>query len=289
MGKLVVSRETFGKKNKWRGLLRAVVRFFVLLCHNDVDDVANHDDLLDALAFEERLDILTGERSRFHGFRVQRSGQRNARAHFAVDLHAVLHNDLNKRALVVDRPGRVLQWRIAEALVDLLADMRSHGREQQNQGVELVFGELALGVEVVGERHHARDGGVELHALVVLANLLDGRVDGALLIRVGIAFALHHLLQRPDPVEEAAAAARALLVPGNRLVERAHKHDVRAEGVRAVNGDVVVGVDNVAAGLAHLFAVAAKHHAVARALHIRFAGRNVSAVVEEFMPEARVQ
>ena len=57
-------------QNKRRGLLRAALRFFVLLCYDDVDDVANYDNLLDAFAFEERLDVVAGKRRFFHSFRI---------------------------------------------------------------------------------------------------------------------------------------------------------------------------------------------------------------------------
>ena len=51
----------------------------------------------------------------------------------------------------------------------------------------------------------------------------------------------------------------------------------------------IVGVDDVAARLRHLLAALAEDHAVARTLGIRLLGGDNTDIIQELVPEARVQ
>ena len=113
--------------------------------------------------------------------------------------------------------------------------MRGDRVQAEHQRLELTAADLAVGVHVVDEGHHRGDAGVELHALVVIGDLLDHRVDRNFHLLAHALFIDEHLLQTPHALQEAAAAARALGRPRNRLVKRAHEHLIHAEGVRAEN------------------------------------------------------
>ena len=182
-----------------------------------------------------------------------------------------------------------MQGLVAKLLVHLLGDVRRKGVQKLQQRMQLIPCETALGVHVVDKAHHGGDGRVELHALDILRDLPDAGMQARVQLRARNPLPLHQLGHAPYAVEEAAAALRSLLVPGNGLVERAHEHDVHAEGIRAELIDIIVGVYDVAAGLGHLLAIGPQHHAMARSLLIGFLRGYESAIVEEFVPEARVQ
>ena len=260
------------------------------LSDHDVHNVLDHNDLAYRLAFEERLNIRRSLCGSLDRSLVGVRGQRDAAAHLAVDLHAVLHGGCDQRALVADGPLAVVQlFGIAERLVHLLGNVRRKGAEELEQRVQLVLCDAALCVNVVHKAHHRGDRRVELHALDVLRNLFDAGVEARAQLGVRVALALDHVRKPPYAIQELPAALRSLGIPRDRLVERAHEHDVQAERVRAVDRDVIVRIDHVAARFRHFLAVRAEHHAVARPLHVRFGRRDKAAVIQELMPEARVE
>ena len=167
--------------------------------------------------------------------------------------------------------------------------MGSNGVQQHQQGMELLFGDGAQIVHLVYHGHHSGDGGVVLHGLVVLGHLLYGAVnDGHQFGTYALCIA-EHILQTPHSVKEPAAAPGAGGTPGNGLIERAHEHLIETESICAHFVYHVVGVDNIASGLGHLFVVFAQYHAVTGALLIGLLGGNHADIIKELMPETGVQ
>ena len=112
--------------------------------------------------------------------------------------------------------------------------------------------------EVVGEFHEAGDGGVELEAVQVridflygLVKLPAGVVGAAAVDGVGEVCGVT-LEQVPDAVRPAGYAVDARVGPVATLVPGAEEHEIGANDVGAKGFDVLVGADDVAAGLAHL-------------------------------------
>jgi hypothetical protein len=93
----------------------------------------------------------------------------------------------------------------------------------------------------------------------------------------------------PDALEEAVDAFDAGGGPGFYLVEGAHEHFEEAEGVGAIFGDDVVGVDDVAAGFGHFLAVFAEDESLVDEFLERFVVGDEAAVEEDFVPEAGVE
>jgi len=257
---------------------------------DDVEQTARDEDQLahggaaheglDGLVLQQLFAVGLGQAGRHH----------DARAHLALDLDGDLHLVSDELILVIRRPALRVD-RLAEAALfpHFLSDVRGNRVEAQHQGLEFAAGDLAVRIDIVDEGHHRRDGGVELHALVVLGHLLDHGVDRNFHLLAHALLFHEHILQTPDALKEAAAAARALRGPRNRLIERAHEHLVQTERIRADFRDGVVRIDDVAAGLGHLFAVGAQDHAVAGALLVGLLVRDRADIVEEQVPEAGIE
>ena len=69
----------------------------------------------------------------------------------------------------------------------------------------------------------------------------------------------------PDLFKEAHHALYAVGVPRLLVFERAEEHFVEAQGVRAVAGDYVVGIDDIAAALAHFVRARVHYYEIGRA------------------------
>ena len=161
---------------------------------------------------------------------------------------------------------------------------------------------------MVGEFHHPRDRGVEGHRPRVFGDGLDRFVQQTTGFLVGIfvgfsvgdrggqAVVVGILVddQPPDAVEEVSHAGDALHRPRLGRLQRSHEHLVQTKAVGTVVFDDVVRVDDVAAGLGHLhrFAVRAgfaQDHALVDQSAERFGRADVAAVVQDLVPEPRVQ
>ena len=70
------------------------------------------------------------------------------------------------------------------------------------------------------------------------------------------------MIMRHALLQEAVDAFDALHPPGLGGLQRAHEHFVQPHRVGAVLLDDLVGIDDVAAGLAHLLVVFAEDHAL---------------------------
>ena len=134
--------------------------------------------------------------------------------------------------------------------------MRSDGIKQQRDGVEFFAGGLAARVNRIERRHYRRDGGIELAGFVIVAHLLDERVE----IEVGSIYfaACDKILRVPVSCEEAVAAFDAFGRPRSGFLVISDEEYEHSEHVRAVLFHDVVGVYDVAARFAHLFAVRAE-------------------------------
>ena len=77
--------------------------------------------------------------------------------------------------------------------------MGDEGAQQKQQLLQVALGE-ALGIEVVHQRHHGGDGGIELQLLDVVADLLDGLVNGGHVALGDILLRLCHIHQLPHAV-----------------------------------------------------------------------------------------
>ena len=160
--------------------------------------------------------------------------------------------------------------------------MGGEGAEQQNQSAKVAPGAAAR-VEVVDEAHHGGDSGVEFHGLDVVRHLFDGLMDGWLMGRGVVRTGLAAFRQVPDPVQKPLAALHRVVGPGGGFLKVADEHDIEPQGVRAVGGNDVVGVDHVAPALAHLLPALAQNHAVAGALPVGLLGGDEAQVIEELM------
>ena len=130
--------------------------------------------------------------------------------------------------------------------------MGSEGAEHKKHRLDVAAGGSVV-AELVHKSHQRGDGGIELHILDILGDLLDGAV-GLLLVCLGIALAAFEtgLGKVPDAVKEALAALDGALLPGSSLFKVAKEHNIGAESIGAEGLDNIVRVDNVTQTLAHL-------------------------------------
>ncbi len=226
-----------------------------LSVRDDVDEAAWHDnDFADLLAFEEGNDLLVGEGGFFHRLVVRVLGHRDLRAELAHHLH-------RDRDLVVDKHGLFVGWPIrvgdgggiAELGPEFLGEVGREGRKDAREAVELVAGE---GFTRVDELEDRGDRGVEGQLLDVRAGFGDeavelffrrfigGARDGDRAVFVGA--------EAPDFLEQSVQTHDVARIPRLARFEGSHVHLVEAEGVGAVVGDHIVGVDNILEGLGHL-------------------------------------
>ena len=95
--------------------------------------------------------------------------------------------------------------------------------------------------------------------------------------------------QPPDAREEARDALDAGHRPRLRGLQRPHEHEVAAQSIRAVFGDDVVRVDDVAAALAHLLAVLAEDESLIHEPLERLGRGDVAEVVQHLVPKPFVE
>ena len=205
-------------------------RFIFDRLADDIQQATRHeDDLLHLRVADELLDRLVLQQL-LAVVLAQRGGHHDAAAHLALDLHGDFHLVRDELVFVVGRPALRID-RLAEAadLPHFLRHVRGNRVQAQQQGAQFAARHAAAGVDFVDVGHHRRDGGVVLHALVILGDLLNHRVDRGLHLVAHALLVRQDILQAPDALDEAAAAARALGRPRNRLIERAHEHLIHTE------------------------------------------------------------
>src|SRR5207253_9701501 len=101
----------------------------------------------------------------------------------------------------------------------------------------------------------------------------------------GVVFVLE---QTPDAGEKTGKAFHAFHAPWLHLLERAHKHFVATKGVRAVLGDDIEWIDDIAPALRHFAVVVAQDYSLVHQTLERLRFRNVAAIEEHLVPEARI-
>ncbi len=191
--------------------------------------------------------VFTGDA--LHGLIVGVQRYDNCSLQLTSDLNGDLLLGIYCLGLVILRP-RLLTGHTSKALnlPKLLGDMRREGAEQDEQGLYVSPRGLVF-VEGVDQRHECSNGGVELHALNILADLLYGLVY-LRLVSLGVSVSVQWVLSEvPDPVEEALAALDRSIGPWNGLLEVADKHDIQTQGIRAEFVNYIVGVHDISPGL----------------------------------------
>src|SRR5271167_809074 len=93
----------------------------------------------------------------------------------------------------------------------------------------------------------------------------------------------------PDALEEAFNALDSTRLPGLHLLEGAHEHLVDAQSVGAIRPHDVVGVDDVASGLAHLLAVFAENDALVNEFGEWLGVANHTEIEKDLVPETCVE
>ena len=132
---------------------------------------------------------------------------------------------------------------------------------------------------------HVVDGRREPDLLQQLRAAL--RFGGQALLELGLALLVHE--QAPHPAQETINALDAFGAPGLHHLQRPHEHLVEAEGVGAILGENIVGVDDVAARLGHFLAVFAEDQALVDELEEWLRRGDVAEVEEHLVPEAGVE
>ena len=102
------------------------------LFHNDVDDLAGHEDLFDdLLSFEEGSNSVIGFSSCHCSVLIAACGDGHSGADLAVDLHTDFYSGVDGLGLIIFRPcGHSEEALSADQLIDLLCDMRSKRRKE---------------------------------------------------------------------------------------------------------------------------------------------------------------
>src|SRR3989344_9349924 len=185
---------------------------------------------------------------------------------------------------------------------EFLGHMRREGRQYLQETDELVFVDAFLFCDI-RERHHRRNGGIELERLYVTSHfqyrfvqLPLGPLGSSLFVACPVAIrakrgcgtGVRSLSQPPHAFKESPRAYHALRAPRDRIGEGPHEHFVHAERVGAVGLHDVVGIYHVAVALAHLLSVWRLDESDGDQTHERLVSGNDADVVQEFVPKARV-
>ena len=161
---------------------------------------------------------------------------------------------------------------MAEALPQLLRDVRRDRRDHQHQGLDGGARHAVQAGQVVVVRDELRDRRVRPHVLHLDAHVGDRAVQGAqrrdLRLVVGRGDGAGLLVHdvAPQALQEPLRADDGTRLPRARQVQRAHRHLVDAERVGAVLLVHLVGRDDVLQRLAHL-AVLALHDLAVPGVH----------------------
>src|SRR5204862_8064428 len=94
--------------------------------------------------------------------------------------------------------------------------------------------------------------------------------------------------QAPDAGEKSPEAFHSLHAPRLHLFERAHEHFVGAKGVRAVLGDDIEWIDDIAPALRHFAVVFAQDYSLVHQTLERLRFRNVAEIKKHLVPEPRI-
>src|SRR5437868_14584953 len=94
--------------------------------------------------------------------------------------------------------------------------------------------------------------------------------------------------QTPDADEKTRKAFHAFHAPRLHLLERAHKHFVATKGVRAVLGDDIEWIDDIAPALRHFAVVFAQDYSLVHQPLDRPRFRNVAEIEKHLRPDARI-
>ena len=213
-------------------------------------------------ALQRRHHLLIGPGGGLQGGRVGVGGDRDDRAHLAVDLHRHLDPVLDQQRRVDLRellPGQRLL--VAQPGPQLLGGVRGQRRQHQRQRLghrprrAAVRVGLGDGVVQLGD---PGDRGVEPQRLVALAHRGDGPVQQPVQLQrhldVGHVRLAGLLVQHhpPDPLQQPVRPDDRLGVPRPGLVQRAGEHLEQPERVGAVGGHELVRGDHVLQALADL-------------------------------------
>src|SRR5690606_28621737 len=215
----------------------------------DVDDLANFlavEKLPEArLRLGGRVGLLFG--------RVD--GEGDASLHLSVHLYGERYDGVDAEFRVKRRPGRVGDGLLMPQLLpELLAQVGGQRSQAKDQALQGLPGDRFERQQVIGVDHQLADGGIEPERFDILGALLRRPVHllGRLQIDGGV------FLQARDGgsdlVEEGSHALDVLALPRLGFFERAEEHLVDSQRIRAVVAHDIVGIDDVAPGLAHLLA-----------------------------------
>ena len=188
----------------------------------------------------------------------------------------------------------------AAAGPQLLAEVGGHRRQHQQQrldaldpGIAVDGAGVAVAEEGVGELHEGGEEGVEAEALHVRGRLADSLVGEAAEVADGLGGRLAEARlvehEAPDAVEPAPDTGDAFDAEGATFVPGADEHEVTAEGIGAVAGDVLVGGDDVAAGLGHALAVRPHDLALVEQAEERLVSLDDAEVAGDLPEEAGVE
>src|SRR3990172_9151000 len=232
---------------------------------------------------------------------VDAGGRLDAVAHLPVYLDDQRDLVLAGELLVPGRPClRVYAVGAAAARPQLLGDVRRHRRQHQQQRLDSLVPGFAVdraGVTSAEQAvRHLHQGGkerVEPEALHVLGRLADRLVGEASHLADGVRGRLTEPRfvqgEAPHAVEPAPDAGDPLGAEGAALVPGADEHQVAAEGVGAVAGDVFVRGDDVPARLRHPLAVRAQDLALVEQPQERLVALDHAEVAGDFPEEAGVE
>ena len=152
-----------------------------------------------------------------------------------------------------------------------------------------VFGDLLdAGVQCLQlfiSRFHIRNGHVQFQLRQTSLGGIRRGGDGLFVILVATVIDE----QPPNAAEESVHSLDTLRAPRLHHLQRAHEHFVQAEGVGAVFANHHVGIDHVAAALAHLLAVLAENDALIHQPLERFRRGDMPEIKQHLVPEPRVK
>ena len=165
--------------------------------------------------------------------------------------------------------------------------MRSKRTQQFDEDLKLFFTDLAQIVNVVGQRHEARDRRIKLHILNIGADLLDRPVEcGLQLLRLRILG--EQIRKSGHTLQETLASFYRVIAPRSRGAVISHKQHIGTQRICTVCFHDVQRIHDVSFGFTHLVAVRSKDQSLRGTLCVRLRCIHHPDVIEEVMPETRI-
>lgn len=140
---------------------------------------------------------------------------------------------------------------------------------------------------MIDENHKLRDRRIESESVDIFGQFFYGLIEQYFRF-IRFFFRTRFVFQCDDFFEELLHSFDSARAPCDRLVERSHEHLIGPQGISSELIDDVIRIDDVSSSFAHFSSIFSHDESDIMILFERFLFRHDTDVVQEFLPESRV-